>query len=448
MVRPQQIDEDLALLARYTDCIRTYSIENGLDQVPEIARRHGLKVLHGIWVSNKRQRPSARSRPAVALAKKYPGRHPRHRRRQRSAVARRNVAADLVAIIREVKSQVAMPVTYADVWEFWLRYARHAERGRFRHHPYPAVLGGFSDTGAVAAAHVEAIRKRRSRPRSRKGNPDRRIRLAERRTACARAQGRRRRTRRASSQETMALAKRENFRVNVIEAFDQPWKRALEGAAGGYWGIFDRGERTQRNSASAARYPTIRNGAAGRSPESLLAALIFGAAWVAARQRRPRRVAVAADRRAGAPAPRSCSAGPSRRCRSKATASAPGCDRSPLRWPPRRRRSPARRPAPPAGTRPTFAVLTRSRRVRARACLSVALGARLDRAYVFCRADGARPGVRSALSRSAVCAAKRRGSAPFLMLSLATPRRPATAPVGRDGRRRRAGAFGGLHRAQ
>ena len=26
---------------------------------------------------------------------------------------------------------------------------------------------------------------------------------------------------------------------NVIEAFDQPWKRVQEGTAGGYWGIFD-----------------------------------------------------------------------------------------------------------------------------------------------------------------------------------------------------------------
>jgi glucan 1,3-beta-glucosidase len=26
---------------------------------------------------------------------------------------------------------------------------------------------------------------------------------------------------------------------NVIETFDQPWKRALEGTVGGYWGIFD-----------------------------------------------------------------------------------------------------------------------------------------------------------------------------------------------------------------
>ncbi|MBO0717867.1 MAG: beta-(1-6) glucans synthase, partial [Rhizobiales bacterium] len=35
-----QIDEDLTLLSRYTDCIRTYSIENGLDQIPAIAARH------------------------------------------------------------------------------------------------------------------------------------------------------------------------------------------------------------------------------------------------------------------------------------------------------------------------------------------------------------------------------------------------------------------------
>jgi exo-beta-1,3-glucanase (GH17 family) len=41
-IPPQQIDEDLKFLARYTDCIRTYSVENGLDKVPEIAQRYGL----------------------------------------------------------------------------------------------------------------------------------------------------------------------------------------------------------------------------------------------------------------------------------------------------------------------------------------------------------------------------------------------------------------------
>ena len=39
--------------------------------------------------------------------------------------------------------------------------------------------------------------------------------------------------------EILSLAKQENFRVNLIEAYDQPWKRQLEGTVGGYWGLFD-----------------------------------------------------------------------------------------------------------------------------------------------------------------------------------------------------------------
>jgi glucan 1,3-beta-glucosidase len=37
----------------------------------------------------------------------------------------------------------------------------------------------------------------------------------------------------------VALAKEENWKVNLIEAFDQPWKRLLEGTVGGHWGMFD-----------------------------------------------------------------------------------------------------------------------------------------------------------------------------------------------------------------
>ena len=39
--------------------------------------------------------------------------------------------------------------------------------------------------------------------------------------------------------EILDTAKREGFRVNLIEAYDQPWKRQLEGTVGGYWGLFD-----------------------------------------------------------------------------------------------------------------------------------------------------------------------------------------------------------------
>ena len=43
-----QIEQDLTQLAKISDCVRTYSIENGLDQVPAIAGKVGLKVMQGI----------------------------------------------------------------------------------------------------------------------------------------------------------------------------------------------------------------------------------------------------------------------------------------------------------------------------------------------------------------------------------------------------------------
>src|ERR1700755_761044 len=44
-IEARQIEEDLAQLAKFTDCVCTYSVDAGLDQIPEIAQRHGLKVL-------------------------------------------------------------------------------------------------------------------------------------------------------------------------------------------------------------------------------------------------------------------------------------------------------------------------------------------------------------------------------------------------------------------
>ena len=51
IISPEQIAEDLAELAKVSKCIRTYSVENGLDKVPELASRVGLKVILGIWLS-------------------------------------------------------------------------------------------------------------------------------------------------------------------------------------------------------------------------------------------------------------------------------------------------------------------------------------------------------------------------------------------------------------
>ena len=280
-VTAQQIDEDLALLARYTDCVRTYSVANGLDQIPAIAQRHGMKVLQGIWLSSKAAKNRQQISTAVALAKKFPD--------VIAAVVVGNEVllrgdlsiGDLEAGIREVKAQVAVPVTYADVWEFWLRYADLRNAVDFVTIHILPYWEDFPLPASLAAAHVDAIRQRVAA-----AMPDKEIVIGEFGWP---SEGRMREAARPSPsnqaqviEETVALAQRENFRLNIIEAFDQPWKRQLEGATGGYWGIFDRATAAPKFSFSGivSDHPHWPMQAVAGI---LLAGLIFAGAWTADR---------------------------------------------------------------------------------------------------------------------------------------------------------------------
>src|ERR1700726_3541136 len=159
-IAPEQIAQDLAQLARITDCVRTYSIENGLDQVPELAAKAGLKVIQGIWLGSNRLKNLAQISTVVRLTKEYPD--------VISAVVVGNevllrgemTSADLAATIRSVKSQVAVPVTYADVWEYWLRNREVYDAVDFVTIHILPYWEDFPIRAKYAAAHVDAIRKR------------------------------------------------------------------------------------------------------------------------------------------------------------------------------------------------------------------------------------------------------------------------------------------------
>src|SRR4029079_18829005 len=71
-VSAEEIAQDLEQLAKITDCVRTYSIENGLDQVPELAGKVGLKVIQWIWLSSNRIENLAQIAIAVELTKEHP----------------------------------------------------------------------------------------------------------------------------------------------------------------------------------------------------------------------------------------------------------------------------------------------------------------------------------------------------------------------------------------
>jgi glucan 1,3-beta-glucosidase len=134
---------------------------------------------------------------------------------------------------RSVKSRVTVPVT-CRVWEFWLR-----NRGMRRRPSAIHILPywGTCRSGKFAASHVDDIASG-WRWRSPKGNL-----IGETGWPSA---GRMRegalpsRTNQARVvSEILDLARREKIRVNLIEAYDQPWKRQLEGTVGGHWAIDD-----------------------------------------------------------------------------------------------------------------------------------------------------------------------------------------------------------------
>jgi exo-beta-1,3-glucanase (GH17 family) len=56
-----------------TRCIRTYSIENGLDKVPKLASKVGLQVSLGVWLGRDRLKNAELINTATLLASKYPG---------------------------------------------------------------------------------------------------------------------------------------------------------------------------------------------------------------------------------------------------------------------------------------------------------------------------------------------------------------------------------------
>ena len=92
--------------------------------------------------------------------------------------------------------------------------------------------------------------------------------------------------------EILDLARRENFRVNLFEAYDESWKQQLEGTVGGYWGLFDSVRRTLKYPPGVpiSNFPLWK---LQMGSGMVLAILIFGTAWLTLRRKpwRPRPVA-------------------------------------------------------------------------------------------------------------------------------------------------------------
>jgi exo-beta-1,3-glucanase (GH17 family) len=283
----EQIVDDLRRLAGVTACIRTYSAAAMQGKIVRIADELGLRMLQGIWIS----RDPAANRREIESALRLARHHPRA---VQALIVGNEVLlrgeqspANLKDLMQEVRRRSGLPVTYADVWEYWLKAPELASVADFI---TIHILPFWEDHPVEAENAVEHVREIRSHVA--KVFADKDILIGE----VGWPSAGRMREGALPSRVNQAIvwtgvvdaAKAEGWRINLIEAFDQPWKRDLEGTVGGYWGLFD----------SVTREPKFRFGEpVSNHPQWALAAglgimaaaFVFFAAWLANRSSAPPR---------------------------------------------------------------------------------------------------------------------------------------------------------------
>ncbi|MBN8442671.1 MAG: beta-1,6-glucan synthase [Thauera sp.] len=234
----EQIVTDLAALAKITECVRLYSIDQGLDQVVGVARDAGLKVLVGAWIGFDRKKNAIELERAIALANENPD-VVRALIVGNEVLLRRERSEDEIrALLREARSKAKVPVTYADVWEFWTKHDSLATEVDF---VTVHILPFWEDEPVDiehALAHVAEIHDKVSAHFAGKS-----ILIGE--TGWP-SEGRQREESKPSRvnqaryiREFVHQAHSRGWNYNLIEALDQPWKRRLEGTVGGYWGMLE-----------------------------------------------------------------------------------------------------------------------------------------------------------------------------------------------------------------
>jgi exo-beta-1,3-glucanase (GH17 family) len=234
----EQVIEDLRSLQGITRGIRTYTSREGLEVVPPEAQKLGLSVMQGVWLGPERDINDKEVAAAIALANQYPD-------AIKSLVVgnevllRKDLPVDeLIGYIRKIKAAVKQPVTYADVWEFWLRFPQLLQEVDFVTVHFLPYWEDLPIAASHAMPHImEVYRTVKAKL------PGKPITIGE---VGWPSEGRSRRDAVPARTEAagfiadfMQTAKQEGLSYNLVEAFDQPWKVKLEGTVGGAWGVLD-----------------------------------------------------------------------------------------------------------------------------------------------------------------------------------------------------------------
>ena len=256
----KQIRSDLAAVAPYTRAVRTYSVSNGLDLVPQLASEYGLRVTLGVWINNWEEQNEREVETAVALAKHHRniesiivGNEAVFRSQALHKQDPNEVVRNLIAKIQRVKREVTVPVSTAEVPNVWLEYPQLASSVDYiAVHVLPYWEGL---PGSAAVDHALAIYEK-----LRQTYPGKRIVIAEFGWPSA---GLNRKDAVPSPliqaevvRDFISRADALGIDYSIVEAFDQPWK-TNEGSVGPYWGIFNADRHPKFSFAGTVETPNF-----------------------------------------------------------------------------------------------------------------------------------------------------------------------------------------------
>jgi cellulose synthase/poly-beta-1,6-N-acetylglucosamine synthase-like glycosyltransferase/exo-beta-1,3-glucanase (GH17 family) len=237
-ISPEQIDRDMAQLSLLTGRVRTYTVAGGMDKVPEIARRHGLTVSLGCWISSDLEQNETELTLCIktALANRrvidrvFVG---------NEAILMGFVTPDqLNGYIKRVRDALPtrIKITTAEPWSTWLltpEIGQYVDVISVHLLPYWEGMSARDSLRFLEHAYNDVQEE----------FPDKPVIIGE---AGWPSQGRTKRFAEPSianeayfMRAFVQLAMEKGYDYYLLEAYDQPWKGGNEGSVGASWGLYD-----------------------------------------------------------------------------------------------------------------------------------------------------------------------------------------------------------------
>jgi exo-beta-1,3-glucanase (GH17 family) len=269
-----ELDSDLKILSEKTRTVRLYSSLAGLDQMPAVAKKYNMSVIASAYLDGRidNNRNVEEVMAAVEMAKQ--NKNVTHVVLGNETQLHHLIPREeLVGYLDWARKKLKTPVSTAEPWDHWLQYpalAEHVDFIAIHILPYWAEVPSEQAVDYVLSRYqmVQAAFPKKMVMIAETGWPsDGPQRGAAKATLANQADFLRR---------FMKRAEELKINYNIIEAFDQPWKSALEGRAGEHWGVMDADRRDKFPlSGPVLEDPNWKFWAIGSTFLGFLAALLF-----------------------------------------------------------------------------------------------------------------------------------------------------------------------------